>query len=73
MSDDLRKRIYGPVGGIITIPPKNEGLTLRDQFAMSSIQMAWRVVEAGCLDPDVNDIAKFAYQMADAMMKARDK
>lgn len=73
MSDDSRKRIYGPVGGIITIPPENEGLTLRDQFAMSSIPMTWRLVEAGCLDPDVNDMAKFAYQMADAMLAARNK
>lgn len=44
---------------------------LRDQFAMNSIPMIWHVVEAGCLDPDVNDMAKFAYQMADAMLEAR--
>ncbi len=73
MSEDLRKRLYGPVGGIITMPPQNEVLTLRDQFAMNSIPMTWRLVEAGCLDPDVNDMAKFAYQMADAMLKARGK
>ncbi|MEX9850546.1 hypothetical protein [Providencia huaxiensis] len=46
---------------------------LRDQFAMNSIPMTWRLVEAGCLDPDVNDMAKFAYQMADAMLAARGK
>lgn len=73
MSEDLRKRMYGPVGGIITIPPQNEALTLRDQFAMNSIPMTWCLVEAGCLDPDVKDMARYAYQMADAMLNARNK
>lgn len=72
MSENLRKN-SGPTGGIITIPPQNEALTLRDQFAMNTIPMTWRLVEAGCLDPDVNDMARYAYQMADAMLKARDK
>ncbi|WP_275075863.1 hypothetical protein [Providencia rettgeri] len=46
---------------------------LRDQFAMNAIPMTWRLVEAGCLDPDVNDMARYAYQMADAMLAARGK
>lgn len=70
MSNELKDKKY-------TLHPaisaKNETLTLRDQFAMNSIAMAWSVVEAGCLDPDVNDMAKFAYQMADAMLNARSK
>ncbi|MEQ5110207.1 hypothetical protein [Providencia vermicola] len=73
MSEDLRKQNGGPAGGIITMPPQNEALTLRDQFAMNTIPMTWRLVEAGCLDPDVNDMARYAYQMADAMLAARNK
>ncbi|HHE6469282.1 TPA: hypothetical protein ACPFI9_001049 [Providencia rettgeri] len=72
MSEDLRKN-GGPTGGIITMPPQDEALTMRDQFAMNAIPMTWRLVEAGCLDPDVNDMARYAYQMADAMLAARAK
>ncbi|MGW1369382.1 hypothetical protein [Providencia hangzhouensis] len=73
MSEDLKGKKYTLHPGSIVPPGQGEVLTLRDQFAMNSIPMTWRLVEAGCLDPDVNDMAKFAYQMADAMLKARNK
>jgi len=43
----------------------SETLTLRDQFAMASLQL-----DIGC-DVEMIAIARKAYQMADAMLEAR--
>ncbi|ATG17296.1 hypothetical protein CO695_13690 [Providencia alcalifaciens] len=75
MSDDSRKRIYGPVGGIITTPPKNEGLTLRDQFAMSAMQgiLSNEAMIAVVIEESAAWVSREAYIMADAMLAARGK
>jgi len=58
-----------------------EGMTLRDYFAAKAMQ-SWitvtvqRYVHKGELQidmPSQNSIAKEAYQMADAMLKAREQ
>ena len=51
------------------------GMTLRDYFAAQAIVgLAARTIE-GNMEPTsfVHDAAKVAYEIADAMMKARDK
>jgi len=49
------------------------GLTVRDYFAARAMNLGWKIFDEGYapeeLTPD--NIAKFAYQMADAMIKAR--
>ena len=52
------------------IPQHTEGMTMRDYFAAKAMQAYWS-------DPDVADdlstAAMWAYDMADAMMKARNQ
>lgn len=45
---------------------------LRDQFAMHALGAAWQGFDAGYYEGDCHDIAKCAYQIADAMMRERD-
>ncbi|EPL6453054.1 hypothetical protein N0G65_000156 [Providencia rettgeri] len=75
MSDDLRKRMYGPVGGIITIPPQNEVPTLRDQFAMAAMQgiLSNEAMIAVVIEESAAWVSREAYLMADAMLAARGK
>lgn len=51
------------------------GMTLRDYFAAKAIPVAWDAYDKGYFkgrfDDSVDDIAKCAYQIADAMLKAR--
>ncbi len=53
------------------------GLTMRDYFAAKALPVAFAAYEAGYWEADVNslndELAECAYQMADAMLKARDK
>ena len=53
----------------------NEGMTLRDYFAAKAIQTAWRGWLDGYYESDEpnTDIAKCAYQIADAMLKERER
>jgi hypothetical protein len=59
--------------GLITDPRNGQiiggsnGMTLRDYFAAKAMQ-SWLV---GVDDPRTESCAKVAYQMADAMLKAR--
>jgi hypothetical protein len=46
----------------------NDGMTLRDYFAAAALPVAWKVYESW----DVNAISKATYQLADAMLKARE-
>ena len=46
----------------------NTGMTLRDYFAAKAMLMAFG--DAGT-DIDVNKMAEYCYEMADAMMEAR--
>ncbi|EOV8086768.1 hypothetical protein ACOMXT_000552 [Providencia rettgeri] len=75
MSDDLRKQNGGPTGGIITMPPQNEALTLRDQFAMSAMQgiLSNEAMIAVVIEESAAWVSREAYIMADAMLKARGK
>ena len=54
---------------------KQEGMTLRDYFAAKAIAVAWSALEAGYFEADVESstdkMAACAYQLADAMIKAR--
>jgi hypothetical protein len=45
----------------------NDGPTMRDLFALGALPVAWKAYESF----DVNTISKCAYQLADAMLKAR--
>ncbi|MGJ3354682.1 hypothetical protein [Providencia sp. Je.9.19] len=45
--------------------------TLRDKFAMAALPIAWKAKEDGYYEGDDEDVAACAYQMADAMLKAR--
>lgn len=53
------------------------GMTLRDYFAAKAMQIMWDAYDKGYCGlnnndaPDTEVIAKGAYQMADAMLKAR--
>ena len=55
------------------------GMTLRDYFATRSMSIAWDAYDKGyCGTEDASErsvdlIASFAYQIADAMIKARDE
>jgi hypothetical protein len=44
------------------------GMTIRDYFAAAALPVAWKVYESW----DVNAISKATYQLADAMLKARE-
>jgi hypothetical protein len=46
----------------------NDGPTMRDLFALGALPVAWKAYESF----DVNTISKCAYQLADAMLKARE-
>jgi hypothetical protein len=50
------------------VAPYNPGMTLRDYFAAKAMQGMMVDVE----QPRCNYIADIAYEMADAMMKARE-
>ena len=50
---------------------QDEGMSLRDYFAAKAMQSA--IIDWGTppTDDNFNDVANFAYKMADAMLKAR--
>ncbi|HIE6468876.1 TPA: hypothetical protein ACXJTA_000130 [Proteus mirabilis] len=72
MSNEFKDKKYTlhPV-----ISAKNETLTLRDQFAMSAMQgiLSNHAMIDTSTDQTLEWVAKNAYQMADAMLKARYK
>jgi hypothetical protein len=55
----------------------SHGMTLRDYFAAKALPCAWDAYDRGywvCDAEDINrTVAEGAYQMADAMLKARAK
>lgn len=61
------------------LPTQNKGMTLRDYFAAKAMQIMWDAYDKGYCGlneqdaPNVEVIAKGAYQMADAMLEARNK
>jgi hypothetical protein len=64
--------------GVQTLGLHVTGMTLRDYFAAKAMQIMWDAYDKGYCGlnnndaPNVEIIAKGAYQMADAMLKARE-
>lgn len=50
--------------------PKNQGMTLRDYFAAKAMLAYWADPDVA---PDHKTAAAWAYEMADEMLKAREK
>ena len=55
--------------GTPATPEWREGMTLRDYFAAKVITGAFQTISAG----SQSELAKRAYEIADAMLKQRDK
>jgi hypothetical protein len=63
-----------PAGGGSHIMTVYGGMTLRDYFAAKAMQ-GWLTTYTGdvtCFMVSTTAVAKFSYQMADAMLKARE-
>ena len=54
-------------------PPEYDGMTLRDYFAAKAMQSFLDEVGSGSDQRFYKDIAIGAYQVADAMLKAREQ
>jgi hypothetical protein len=52
----------------------NDGMTLRDYFAAAALPVAWKAYESFAVigDNANQELAKAAYQIADAMIRARE-
>lgn len=76
----MTNKIYGgaafPQSGYAQWAPEG-GMTLRDYFAAKSLPIAWDAFERGYYDAggysSNSAAAECAYQMADAMLEARNK
>ena len=62
---------HSPNGGITTKPITSNGMTLRDYFAAKAMQAI--LIHHKLEDCDDFVVASNAYQMADFMLKAREK
>lgn len=53
----------------------SEGMTLRDYFAAKAMPLAWKIFDEGYSTDALTteNIAEAAYQIADAMIAAREK
>ena len=51
------------------------GMTLRDYFAAKALPIAWDALDKGYFDSDDHNegLSRAAYQLADAMLKARSE
>ena len=67
-----------PINGSPTDKQFN-GMTLRDYFAAKAMQIMWDAYDKGYCglndkdEPNVKTISEGAYQLADAMLKARQQ
>lgn len=70
MSDTRTNSFVYPTAGIVQ---HNNGMTLRDYFAAEALPVAWKAYESFAVNTDNpnEEIAKAAYQLADAMLVAR--
>jgi len=52
----------------------NDGMTIRDVFAAAALPVAWKAYESFAVigDNANQELAKAAYQIADAMLKAKE-
>jgi hypothetical protein len=63
---------HSPNGGITTKPITSNGMTLRDYFAAKAMQgLIASANHKGLYAPPDNELASAAFQLADAMLKAR--
>ena len=66
-----RDRIQTQEGGMII----SDGMTLRDYFAAKALPVAWEAYDKGYTSYESEDvttgITEHAYQLADAMLRAR--
>ena len=62
-----------PVSKDVVYPQLN-GMSLRDWFAGQALPVAWDALDKGYFEADdyTKAVAECAYQMADAMLKARE-
>jgi hypothetical protein len=54
-------------------PSMYSGVSLRDWFAGQALVIAWDARDKGYFEGDDHDMAATAYQVADAMLSARQK
>jgi hypothetical protein len=57
--------------GVQTLGMHISGMTLRDYFAAKALQTGYQVVK-DCYVIDKDELAKWCFEMADAMLKARE-
>ena len=64
----------GPAYPTPTGTQHNDGPTLRDYFAAAALPVAWKAYESFAVigDNPNQEISKSAYQIADAMLKAKE-
>lgn len=53
--------------------PPAEGMSLRDWFAGQALAVAWDARDKGYYEGDDCDMARCAYQIADAMLAERER
>lgn len=77
MSEEQAKYDGGPAfphpAGWRRNPAIHDGMSLRDWLAGQALLAAWQGFDKGYYEGDNADIAACAYQIADAMLAARDK
>lgn len=54
-------------------PPAWSGMTLRDYFAAKAMITFWMDPEITDCNRDLDSVARWSYEMADAMLKAREE
>jgi hypothetical protein len=64
----------GPEPRVESTTHYNEGMTLRDYFALGALPVAWQAYESMAIagDNPNQELAQAAYQLADAMLIARE-
>ena len=60
--------------GVVWHQVVSEGMTVRDYFAIRALPVAWDALDKGYFEAEnyTEATAECAYQMADAMLKARE-
>lgn len=70
-NEQLREQVDRLRGTLKLVDDRKENLTLRDQFAMSALIGLLADQTVGI--PRATDVANWSYEIADAMMKQREK
>ena len=61
-----------PAFPLVTLGHTEHGMTLRDWFAGQALSAAWDACDKGYFEGGNAEIARCAYQLADAMLAARE-